>query len=175
MLRRIKEIRCKLLLLNKPNIKLGIHSTFGRGTVFYAPNEMSIGANVYIGKYCSLETDIEIGSGVIVGNNVGLVGRYDHDYSAIGIAIKDAPWIGNRDYAFKGKGLKIIIEDDVWIGYGSILLSGVKIERGAIIAAGSVITKNVEAYSIVAGNPAKKIGMRFLPEEIAIHEELLRK
>ena len=51
----------------------------------------------------------------------------------------------------------IIIEDDVWIGAGSIILSGVTVGKGAVIGAGSVVTKDVEPYTIVVGNPARKI------------------
>lgn len=170
ILRKLKQLRCQLLILNKNNITLGKTSTFGRGTVFYAPNQMIIGENVYIGKYCSLETDIEIGNDVLLGNNVGLLGKYDHDFSYIGKSIKDSPWIGDSDYKFKGKGLKIIIENDVWIGYGSIIVSGVRIGRGAIVAAGSVVLKDVEPYSIVAGNPARAVSRRFDDEQIGEHE-----
>lgn len=59
----------------------------------------------------------------------------------------------------------IVIKDDVWIGTDSTVLSGVTIEQGSIIAAGSVVTKNVPAYSIVGGNPAKIIKYRY-PKEI---------
>ena len=52
-------------------------------------------------------------------------------------------------------GAPIVIEDDVWIGTGSIILPGVKIGKGAVVAAGSVVTKDVEAFTVVAGNPAK--------------------
>lgn len=56
---------------------------------------------------------------------------------------------------------KIVVEDDVWIGEGATIMSGVKIGQGAIIAAGSVVTKDVPPYSIVGGNPAKVIKYRF--------------
>jgi len=65
------------------------------------------------------------------------------------------------------------IEDDVWIGQGSIILSGITIGRGAIIAAGSVVTKDVPSYEIHAGVPAKKIKDRFTQEEKRIHDKLL--
>lgn len=55
----------------------------------------------------------------------------------------------------------IVIEDDVWIGFGCLILSGVKIGKGAIIGAGSVITKDIPPYAIVCGNPAKVIKYRF--------------
>ena len=54
----------------------------------------------------------------------------------------------------------IIIEDNVWIGANAVILTGVKIGTGSIIAAGAVVDKNVEPYSIMAGVPAKKIGSR---------------
>jgi acetyltransferase-like isoleucine patch superfamily enzyme len=171
----LKILRCRLLLARHRNIWLGKNSTFGRGTVFYAPNRMTIGNNVYIGKYCSFETDIEIDDDVLFGNNVGLIGRYDHDYSYIGKSIKDSPWIGDNDYDFKGKNLKVIVEKDVWIGYGAIIVSGVRIGRGAVVAAGSVILKDVKPYTIVAGNPAKVISMRFTSEQVEEHERILYK
>lgn len=171
ILKMLKRARCRLLLSRKRNISFGRTSSFGRGTVFYAPKSMKIGENVYIGKYCSLETDIEIGNDVLIGNNVGLIGKYDHDYSCIGKSIKDSPWIGDNDYHFKGKDLKIVIESDVWIGYGSIIVSGVHIGRGAIVAAGSIVLKDVAPYTIVAGNPAKEIAKRFTDEQIKEHEK----
>lgn len=65
----------------------------------------------------------------------------------------------------------LVIEDDVWIGHGAILLPGCKhVGRGAIIGAGAIVTRNVPAYSIVAGNPAKKIKDRFAPELVAALE-----
>lgn len=170
MSRKIKSLLCKALLIRQKNIHLGNNSTFGRGTVFYAPTKINIGDNVYIGKYCTLETDIIIKDDVLLGNNIGLIGKYDHDYTQIGTSIKDSPQIRDADYSFKGKGLKIEIENDVWIGYGSIIVSGVTIGRGAIVAAGSVVLNDVEPYSIVAGNPAKLMKMRFTPEQIKEHE-----
>lgn len=160
MISIFKRIRCLLIIAFKKRIVIGKKTTFGRGTVFYAPKYIKIGNNCYIGKYCTLETNIEIGNKVLIANNVGLIGKYDHDFSIKNRYIADSPSIRDENYSFKGKDLEIIIEDDVWIGYGSIILSGVRIGKGSIIAAGSVVTKNVEQYSIVAGNPAKKIGSR---------------
>lgn len=173
-LRKLKCIRCQLIgKLSKSNINIGKKSTWGRGTVLYAPNFIDIGNNVYIGKYCSLETDIRIGNDVLIGNNVGLIGKYDHDYLVIGSSIKDSPWIGDDNYNFKGKGLMIDIGNDVWIGYGCIILSGVKIGAHSIIAAGSVVTKNIPENSIAAGNPCIVIKNRFSKEDILKHKKEL--
>lgn len=174
LIKYLKQIRCKIIILkNKSNIYLGKNSTFGKGTVLYCPNKIVIGDNVYIGKYCSLETDIEIKDDVLIGNNVGLIGKYDHDYEKVGTTIKNSPWIGEKKYNFKGKELCITINEDVWIGYGTIILSGVTVGRGAIIAAGSIVTKDIPAYSICAGNPCRVIKYRFTNEEIIEHEKKL--
>lgn len=173
IIKQLKVLRCKLLLVPHRNISIGNNTTFGRGTVFWAPNEMTIGSNVYIGKYCTLQADMEIGNNIDIANNVGLIGKYDHDYSKVGVSIKDAPWIGDVTYDFKGKDQKIIIDDDVWIGFGSVVFTGVHIHRGAIVAAGSIVTKDVPPYAIVAGNPAKVKGYRFTEEQIDDHEKVL--
>lgn len=173
LIKNLKVLRCKLLLLPKRNVTTGRNTTFGRGTVFWAPNRLSIGNNVYIGKYCTLQADIEMGSNIDIANNVGLIGKYDHDYSKVGTSIKDAPWIGDKNYDFKGLGQKITIGDDVWIGYGAVVFTGVTVNRGAIIAAGSIVTKDVPPYAIVAGNPAVVKGYRFTGQEIDEHERLL--
>lgn len=60
----------------------------------------------------------------------------------------------------------VIIEEDVWVGSNVVILSGVRIGRGAVVAAGSIVTKDVEAYTIVGGVPAKKIKKRFSDDTI---------
>jgi len=127
----------------------------------WAKHTITIGDNFYIGKFSQIECDAEIGNNVIFANHVGLIGRYDHHYQQPGIPIRLASQIRDKDYNWKGLDEKIIIEDDVWVGYGSIILSGVRIGQGSIIAAGSVVTNNVQSFSIYGGIPAKKISDRF--------------
>lgn len=55
----------------------------------------------------------------------------------------------------------VIIGNDVWVGFGSTIMSGVKIGDGAVVSAMAVVTKDVSPYSIVAGNPAREVGKRF--------------
>lgn len=67
----------------------------------------------------------------------------------------------------------VIIEDGVWVGCNVTILKGVHIGKGSVIAAGSIVTKDVPPYSIVGGNPAKVIKFRFTEEQIKEHERIL--
>lgn len=143
--------------------------TCGRGTVFFAKNRIRIGKNVYIGKYCTIECDACIGNEVLIANNVGMIGRRDHDYKKIGMPVRFAPCMQDSDY--NPSRSEVIIGDDVWIGFGSIIFSGVSIGEGSIVAAGSLVLDGVEPFTIVGGNPARVIGKRFTDEEIELHKE----
>lgn len=66
----------------------------------------------------------------------------------------------------------IVIEDDVWIGFGSIILSGVTIGRSSVIAAGSIVTKSFPAFSVIAGNPARLIKRRLSDEQISLIKDM---
>ena len=127
----------------------------------WAKNTLVIGDDFYIGRDSFIETDCIIGNQVIVANGVAIVGKYDHHFQEIGIPIRLASQIRDADYSWKGKELITTIGDDVWIGYGSIIMSGVSVGNGCIIAAGSIVTKDLEPYWIYAGSPAKKIKKRF--------------
>jgi acetyltransferase-like isoleucine patch superfamily enzyme len=150
----------------QPDLHLGI------GSKIFAAHRLTIGRNVYIGKLCTIECDGSIGDEVMIANAVGIVGRHDHDYTVVGKSIRQAPWIGNPDFAECHRD-EVTIGSDVWIGYGAIILSGITVGRGAIVAAGSVVTRNVAAYAIVAGNPARQVGSRFSEENVVRHEALL--
>jgi acetyltransferase-like isoleucine patch superfamily enzyme len=99
------------------------------------------------GATISCDSAITIGSHVLVGSGVLIT-----DSDAHGINPKF------RNDKSKIMSLPIVIEDNVFIGARAIILKGVTIGTGALIGAGSVVSKDVEAFAIVAGNPAKKIG-----------------
>jgi acetyltransferase-like isoleucine patch superfamily enzyme len=153
-------------------VRMGRGLHLGLGTVVDATRSLSIGNDVYIGKGCTVEVDGRIGNGVLIANRVGLVGRNDHDYRAVGLPMRRCPWIGDAGFD-ESLRQDLVIEDDVWIGYGAIVLSGVTVGRGAIVAAGSVVVRDVEPYAIMAGVPARPVGRRFSPPEIARHEMAL--
>jgi acetyltransferase-like isoleucine patch superfamily enzyme len=112
---------------------------------------ISICDGVFIQAFCTLLAGdyISIGRNVLIGPHTVIVSanhRFDRlDIPIIQQGLKCAP---------------IAIDDDCWIGASSVVLAGVKIGQGSIVGAGSVVTKNVAPYSIVAGNPAKLIRER---------------
>jgi Acetyltransferase (isoleucine patch superfamily) len=162
MINLIKKIRNILLVkIRWRRYSIGKNFHAGLRVRLWARHTLTIGNNFYIGRDSFIETDCEIGHYVIFGNRVAIVGRYDHHYQQVGTPIRSASMIRENDYAWKGCHLVTRIGNDVWIGYGATVLQGVTIHDGAIIAAGSVVTKDVEPYSIYAGNPARKIRNRF--------------
>ena len=157
------------------------HYTFGdnfhagRNVVLWAKNSIIIGNNCYIGRNSQIECNVKIGNDVLIANNVAFVGRYDHHYQQIGSPIRFASQVRDSDYSWLEENRVTVVEDDVWLGYGVIVLSGVTLKTGSIIAAGSVVTKDVEPYSIYAGCPAKKISDRFEGEDdVKNHERIYK-
>jgi acetyltransferase-like isoleucine patch superfamily enzyme len=118
----------------------------------------------FIGRYCQICPRVEIGRYTMLAPCVSVVGG-DHDYNQPG-----TPTI----FAGRGNLRPTVIEDDVWIGCGSIIMAGVRIGRGSIVAAGSVVTKDVAPYEVHAGVPAHKISNRFDDQQRIVHDEMLR-
>jgi chloramphenicol O-acetyltransferase type B len=159
LLKRIRDLILRKVIWRRHDIGIGFHA--GTRVRLLSRNKMVIGRNFYIGRDSLIETDVRIGNDVMLGNKVALIGKYDHHYQQIGTPMRSASHILEPDYNWKGLNLKVTIGDDVWIGYGSIVLCGTNIGSGSIIAAGSIVTKDVDPYCIYAGVPAKKVADRF--------------
>lgn len=123
-----------------PNVAILMDCTFDRTCSF------SIGKNSVINGKCRMDnkSSISIGENVSVSQEVMILSA-DHD--------PDSP-------DFKGRDLPVIVADYVWIGSRAIIMPGVTLGKGAVVAAGSVVTKNVQPYEIVGGVPAKLLRMR---------------
>jgi len=114
-------------------------------------SDLVAGEYSYVGPECLIGPKCQLGPYAMVGPRVSVVGT-DHIFDKPGVPI-----------IFSGRPeLKpTIIEADAWIGCGAILLAGVHVGRGAIVAAGAVVTKDVPAYEVHGGVPAHKIRDRF--------------
>lgn len=115
--------------------------------------ELQVGSHTYIGEHNNIRAaggHITIGNHCLISQNVTIVCT-NHKFDK-GLRIDEQPWSLEDNY--------VDIRDDVWIGANSVILPGVIINKGAIIGAGSVVTKDVPEYAIVAGNPARVIKYR---------------
>ena len=122
-------------------------------TKIWSPHkDVKFGHHVQFGSNCMIQCDIEFGNYVLVASNVSFIGKDDHLFDKVGVPI----WNSGR-----GDSNKTHIGNDVWIGHGAIIMGGVRISDGAIVAAGAVVTKDVPPCAIVGGNPAKVIKYRF--------------
>jgi galactoside O-acetyltransferase len=115
------------------------------------------GGQLKIGDNCSVNTNVQFGATrgkIIIGDDVliaaNVVVRAANHSMLRGLPMRHQPSTGGE----------IIIEDDVWIGSNAVVTADVTIARGTVVAAGAVVTRSTEPYSIVAGCPARKIGER---------------
>lgn len=125
-------------------IKCG-KGTYGKAIIYFFGN---CGEEIEIGNFCS------------IGENCRFICGGNHKYNLLSTFPFDVYYSKNKKSPSYSKG-KITIEDDVWIGLNVTILSGVKIGKGAVIGASSVVSKDVPPYAIVVGNPAKIIKYRF--------------
>lgn len=146
---------------NKNNITIGNH-THIKGELLVYPET----GKITIGNYCFIGEDSKLWSAehIKIGNNVLISHQVNiHDNNAHPIDFNDRKkhfeqiiTVGHKPQP-NLNGKEIIIEDDVWIGFNATVLKGVTIGKGAIVAACSVVTKDVPPFTMIAGNPAKII------------------
>jgi acetyltransferase-like isoleucine patch superfamily enzyme len=154
-----------LFKIRYPWVKIGGNVHCKQDVFFWSPNKhIILGNYVGIGVRCIFLCDLEMGNKVLIASNVAFLNSDDHRHDIVG----KTTWDSGR-----GDRYSIVVEDDVWIGHGSIILTPARIGRGSIVAAGSVVNQDVPRYAIVAGVPAKVVKMRFTPEQIQEHETIL--
>lgn len=134
---------------NKSKISFGENVTVAYGAFISPKIHLIVGNNVWLGNNCFIAGKVEIGNDVMIGPNVSIPGA-NHTFKETSIPMR------NQGNSMVGT----VIENDVWIGANVVILDGTTIGQGSIIAAGSIVTKSIEQYSIVAGVPAKIIKKR---------------
>lgn len=146
---------------------IGDNIYIGKRCVF-TPESISTGDNVYFGAGCVFQSahgKIIIGNHVMFGPGVHVHGG-NHVINRVGVYMDQIKKEPDSDG-------EVIIDDDVWIGANAIILQRVHVGTGAVIAAGSVVTKSVPPYEVWGGVPAKKIKDRFSPHELENHKTLM--
>ncbi|HMO39154.1 MAG TPA: acyltransferase [Saprospiraceae bacterium] len=143
----IPSHRIRLFFIKRKLAALGKHTYFLMGV------EIRVGKNIFIGSHCAINKKVLLdgrGGKLTIGNNVDIgqetnIWTLEHDV--------------HDDY-HRAVGGEVVIEDYVWIASRVTILPGVRIGKGAVIATNSVVTKNVPPMAIVAGVPARQIGVR---------------
>lgn len=153
--RRYWQVRLRLRSVD-PTFSVG-----GRSTI--SP-DLVAGAYTYVGPGCLIDPGVSLGAYTMLGPGVKVVGN-DHVFGVPG-----SPIIFSGRPPFK----RTIIGKDVWVGANAVVISGTRIGDGAVVAAGSVVTRDVPPMSVVAGVPARVVRRRFRDEaEEAKHAEYL--
>lgn len=154
------------------------HNYIGRDTFFsgslgyasYVGNEAALMGK--IGKYCSIASGVKVINGFHpTCEGVSTHPAFYSTKNSVGLSCVNEDCFEEYRYADTEKRYAVVVGNDVWIGTDAILMAGVTIGDGAVIAAGAVVTKDVAPYSIVGGVPAKEIKKRFDEEKI---EDLLK-
>ena len=157
--------------INNPNIIIGDYTyyddpvdaeNFERNVLYHFP---FIGDKLIIGKFCAIARDVKF---IMNGANHKTSGISTYPFQIFGSGWeKVMPEPG--DLPYKGD---TVIGNDVWIGFEALIMPGVKVGNGAIIAARSVVTADVPAWAVVGGNPARVIHSRFPADSIETLEKL---
>jgi len=157
--KKLRAIACKRLFR-----MCGERVNIEQGANFYTGWEIEIGNDSSLGINCMIPYDLKVGKDVMMGPDVVIIGN-NHKFSNLDLPMRLQ---GYQEYP------PVKIGDDVWIGTRAIILPGLTIGQGAIIAAGAVITKDVPPYAILAGNPARIIKYRDGREELDLEKSYQR-
>jgi acetyltransferase-like isoleucine patch superfamily enzyme len=142
---RLHGLRLRLYLYRKIGMKVGSDCVIRRGITIESPDRLMVGDGSFLGR-----ANLHCTGGISIGKNVNV---------ADGVAMITAKHDINSP-RFEALYEPIVVEDWCWIATNAIIIGGVRVGEGAVVAAGAVVTKDVPPYSVVGGNPAIIIGRR---------------
>jgi len=154
------EASLKNFTNDKRNLVIGRYSLVRAELLIF-----NFSGKIEVGDYCFIGpgtrvwscASVRIGNRVLISHDVNIHDNNSHNLDA-SERHKDFVYMLEHNGILRDNDIgsaPIVIEDDAWIGFGSVILKGVKIGKGAVVAAGSVVTKDVPPYTLVAGNPAR--------------------
>ncbi len=173
-----KKVRSKLRQLIVAPIELSMLESHGKDVRIGKDSDItfrnvSIGDHSYLGPHTTIlstKAKVRIGSHVMFGPHVTIISG-NHRTDVIGRTMASITDTEKRPTDDQD----VIIQDDCWIGANVTICKGVTIGTGSVVAAGAVVVRDVPPFSIVGGVPAKVIKMRFTPEQLEQHLEILNK
>jgi len=128
------------------SVRIGANSRIREGVIIQTAEGLDVGENSDLGPYCVIYGNVKIGDFVMLSPHITIAAG-NHNFMSRKMPMRQ-----------QGSESKpIVIEHDVWIGANAVILGGVTIKKGAIIAAGAVVVKDVPEYSIVGGIPSRVI------------------
>ena len=162
VLQLARGVRQRAALVRNPNLHLEPKAIFHPSSrVRKSAGRVSVGATAAVGNDCLFHAQTTIGRGTLIASRVAFLNRDEHDFSDPTKPIR------------LSKGLrsgKIVIGDDCWIGFGVVLLAPVSIGRGVVVAAGSVVTRDLPDLCVAAGQPARPVRPRFSPSQVEVYD-----
>ena len=156
--------RIENFLRNRDSIVIGSNARIaGELLVFAHGGRIQVGDDCFIGEGTRIwsANSAKIGHRVLISHAVNIHDTNSHSTSAASrhahmSAIRST---GHPAHLPDVTDSPVVVEDDVWIGFNAVVLKGVRIGRGAVVGAGSVVTRNVAPFTVVAGNPARQVGV----------------
>lgn len=147
----IRGIRLVILRLKlRKKFSYGENITFGPNSSLMVPEFIKLGSNFSVGRNFFVQTNVKCGNDCLISSDVSFVG-HDHHINEAGF---NCYWSGRKAPS------TITLEGDNFIGYRSTIVGNINVGKGSIIAAGSVVIKDVPEESVVAGIPARIVGKR---------------
>ena len=159
---RLRNARNRAIIARKRFYS--VHPTAYVHPSCHVASDLVAGPYVFLGRHCDIAPLVTIGKYTMLASNVAIVGD-DHNWREPGVPMQ-----------FSGRPTQhaTTIGADAWLGHGVIVMRGVTIGDGSIVAAGAVVTKSVPAYEVWAGTPANKLRDRFdHPTHRDTHEAML--